>query len=73
MNNISKIIHLTPEQYLKILKNGSIEVNGEVKTYDDAALYDTGNLELITWYNTFMKEKYKEIARAHSPYVIKSL
>ena len=73
MNNISKIIHLTPEQYLNILKNGSIEVNGEIKEYDNTALYDTGNLDLITWYNSFMEEKYKEIARAHSPYIVKSL
>ena len=73
MNNISKIIHLTPEQYLNILKNGSIEINGEIKEYDNTALYDTGNLDLITWYNSFMEEKYKEIARAHSPYIVKSL
>ena len=37
--DIKKVIQLTNEQYEELLKNGQIEVNGEIKTKDDKTIY----------------------------------
>lgn len=70
---IKNIVKLTPEQYMELLKNGEVEVNGEIKTYSENTLYDTGNLELLEWYNKMMEAQHKELQPAHTPYIMKTL
>lgn len=70
---IKNIVKCTPEQYLELLKNGEVEVNGEIKTYSENTLYDTGNLELLEWYNKMMAAQYQELQPAHTPYIMKTL
>lgn len=70
---IKNIVKLTPEQYMELLKNGEVEVNGEIKTYSENTLYDTGNLELLEWYNKMMEAQHKELQPAHTPYTMKTL
>lgn len=73
MEVIRNIVKCTPEQYLELLKNGEVEVNGEIKTYSENTLYDTGNLELLEWYNKMMEAQHKELQPAHTPYTMKTL
>ena len=73
MEVIRNIVKLTPEQYMELLKNGEVEVNGEIKTYSENTLYDTGNLELLEWYNKMMEAQHKQLKPAHTPYIIKTL
>lgn len=73
MEVIRNIVKCTPEQYLELLKNGEVEVNGELKTYSENTLYDTGNLELLEWYNKMMEAQHKELQPAHTPYTMKTL
>lgn len=73
MEIIKNIVKLTPEQYMELLKNGEVEVNGEIKTYSETTLYDTGNLELLEWYNKMMEAQHKELQPAHTPYTMKTL
>lgn len=73
MEIIRNIVKCTPEQYLELLTNGEVEVNGEIKTYNENTLYDTGNLELIEWYNKIMTAQYQEYEVAHTPIIAKPL
>ena len=37
--DIKKVVQLTNEQYEELLKNGQVEVNGEIKVKDDSTIY----------------------------------
>lgn len=37
--DIRKVVQLTNEQYEELLKNGQVEVNGEIKTKEDNTVY----------------------------------
>ena len=43
MEVVEKIVYLTDEQFEELLTNGQIEVNGELKVYDENTLYVTPN------------------------------
>lgn len=73
MDSVRKIVNCTPEQYLTLLKEGKVEVNGEVKTKEDGTLYNPGELQLLEWYNQIMEAQYKEYDVAHTPIIAKPL
>lgn len=68
-----KIVNCTPEQYMELLKNGQVEINGEIKTKEEGTLYNTGELELLEWYNKIMEAQHKKYEPAHTPVVTKTL
>lgn len=37
--NIKKVVRLTNEQYEELLKNGQVEVDGEIKAKEDGTVY----------------------------------
>ena len=73
MMNIQKTIKCTPEQYKELIKNGQVEINGELKEFDENVTYDTGYKELIDWYNKIMEAQYKQYEVKHTPMAMKSL
>lgn len=73
MDSVRKIVNCTPEQYMTLLKEGQVEVNGEVKTKEDGTLYNPGELPLLEWYNKIMAAQYAEYEVVHTPVVTKTL
>ena len=73
MDSVRKIVNCTPEQYLTLLKEGQVEVNGEVKTKEDGTLYNPGELPLLEWYNKVMAEELRRHTLAHTPLTTKTL
>lgn len=73
MDSVRKIVNCTPEQYLTLLKEGQVEINGEVKTKEDGTLYNPGELPLLEWHNKIMEAQYAEYAVAHTPIITKPL
>lgn len=71
--DVKKIVKLEPEQYMKLLNEEPVEVNGVPKTFEEGVLYDTGYLEFIEWYNKIMEAQYKQVAVNHTPMAMKSL
>lgn len=43
MSNLNQIVYLTEEQYLELMNNGSVTVNGVTVTYNENDIYITPN------------------------------
>lgn len=73
MAELKKFVECTPEQYITLLKEGQIEINGEIKTKEENTYYMPGELVLLEWYNKIMNAQYRKYKVNHSPMNIKSL
>lgn len=73
MAELKKFVECTPEQYITLLKEGQIEINGEIKTKEENTYYMPGELVLLEWYNKIMDAQYRKYKVNHSPMNIKSL
>lgn len=73
INKAQKIVNCTPEQYMELLKNGQVEINGEIKTKEEGTLYNTGELELLEWYNKIMEAQHKKYELTHAPFTMVTL
>lgn len=73
MDSVRKIVNCTPEQYLTLLKDGQVEVDGVVKTKEEGTLYNPGELTVLEWYNKFMEDIHKQYEIAHTPITTRSL
>ena len=72
--DIKKVIQLTNEQYEELLKNGQVEVNGEVKTKEDGAIYVCPTSESWAELNNKIDEVLIKANKVlHNPYSIEEL
>lgn len=71
--DVRKIVNCTPEQYMTLLKEGQVEIDGEIKVKEEGTLYNTGELSLLEWHNKIMEAQYAEYAVAHTPIITKPL
>lgn len=72
--DIKKVVQLTNEQYEELLKNGQVEVNGEVKTKEDGAIYVCPSSESWAELNNKIDEVLiKPNKVLHNPYSIEEL
>lgn len=73
MDSVRKIINCTPEQYMTLLKEGQVEIDGVIKTKEDDVLYNTGELSLLEWYNKVMSAELDRYSIPHTPMTAKTL
>ena len=73
MEVVEKIVYLTDEQFEELLTNGQIEVNGELKVYDENTLYVTPNNNYKWLYDKFYEAVIRPYKIVHTPVVMKSL
>lgn len=58
---------------MTLLKEGQVEIDGEIKVKEEGTLYNPGELPLLEWYNKMMEAQHKELQPAHTPYTMKTL
>lgn len=58
---------------MTLLKEGQVEIDGEIKVKEEGTLYNTGELSLLEWHNKIMEAQYAEYAVAHTPIITKPL
>lgn len=72
--DIKKVVQLTNEQYEELLKNGQIEVNGEIKTKDDETIYVCPASESWAELNNKIDEAIvRPYKVSHTPIIIEDL
>lgn len=72
--DIKKVVQLTNEQYEELLKNGQVEVNGEIKTKDNETIYVCPSSESWAELNNKIDEVLiKPNKVLHNPYSIEEL
>lgn len=72
--DIKKVVQLTNEQYETLLKNGQIEVNGEIKYKDDSTIYVCPATESWAELNNKIDEALVKPNKVlHNPYSIEEL
>lgn len=72
--DIKKVIQLTNEQYEELLKNGQVEVNGEIKEKEEGAIYVCDASESWAELNNKIDEALiKPNKVLHNPYSIEEL
>lgn len=72
--DIKKVVQLTNEQYEELLKNGQLEVNGEIKVKDDSTIYVCPATESWAELNNKIDEVLIKPNRVlHNPYSIEEL
>lgn len=72
--DIKKVVKLTNEQYEELLKNGQVEVNGEIKTKEEDTIYVCPASESWAELNNKIDEALIKPNRVlHNPYSIEEL
>lgn len=72
--DIKNIVYLTNEQYEELLKNGSVNVNGEIKTKEEGTVYVCPATESWAELNNKIDEALiKPNKVMHNPYTIEEL
>lgn len=58
---------------MALLKEGQVEIDGEIKVKEEGTLYNTGELSLLEWHNKIMEAQHKKYELTHAPHVMLTL